>query len=59
MTASDYLSELVSYGGEVMSRGEMIADLQKTLGDPAMVDRYLQGHDLAQQLREKREPCKQ
>ena len=42
-----YLSELVRYGGEIMTRGEMIADLQRIAGGKqALVDRYLQGHEL-------------
>lgn len=47
-----YLQELVDYGGQTVTRGAMIRDLQKvaaSTGHPnpqALVDRYLQGHAL-------------
>jgi hypothetical protein len=44
-TETRYLSEIISYGGERMTRGEMIADLQRIAPNQAFVDRYLQGHD--------------
>jgi len=46
-----YFSEMVNYGGLMVTRGEMIADLQqcaRSSGHPnpdALVSRYLQGHD--------------
>lgn len=42
-----HLQEQVNYGGEIMTRGEMIVQLQKAAnGDQRLVDRYLQGHGL-------------
>jgi hypothetical protein len=52
MTAQEYLSEAVNYGGIITTRGNMIADLQRIAremcpGDPArqhaMVNVYLSG----------------
>jgi hypothetical protein len=48
-----YLSETVVYGGETMTRGEMIADLQRiaaTLTDDSVrqqliINRYMQGFE--------------
>lgn len=53
MLIDDYLSEEVNYGGLMVSRGEMIADLQRCAAsfsdDPMQramfVSRYLQGRD--------------
>ncbi len=47
----NYLNELVEYGGLLVPRGEMIADLQRIARNAghanaqALVDRYLQGLD--------------
>jgi hypothetical protein len=43
-TVQDYLSEPVKYGGETVSRGEMIADLQSK-GTPEQVSMYLGGRE--------------
>lgn len=40
-----YLTELVNFGGEIMTRGEMIAILQAEGFDQVMIDRYLQGQE--------------
>lgn len=53
MTTSDYLNETVVYGGLETTRGEMLADLQRTAAtytdDPVrqqmMVTRYMQGFE--------------
>jgi len=49
---SDYLAQIVEYGGEFVTVGAMIADLQRIAAtltaDPArqqaIVARYMQGH---------------
>lgn len=53
MTVSEYLSELVNYGGEIVTRGEMLNDLHRVFAtwtdDPIrqqmLVTRYMQGHE--------------
>lgn len=44
--ADAYLSEKIDYGGEMMSRGAVIADLKKQGASQANIDRYLQGSAL-------------
>ena len=50
-TATDYLSESISFGGEMMPRGEAIRIMQDEGHPQACIDRWLQGNDhtLAQQ----------
>lgn len=51
---SEYLNEIVSYGGIRIPRHRMIAQLTKTAKATGradwriLVDRYLQGHELVQ-----------
>ena len=49
-----YLSETVNFGGELMSRGQMIAELRKLAdGNEQLVSRYLQGQELGTKVRGK------
>jgi len=53
-TTKTYLSETVNFGGELMSRSRMIAELRKlTGGSEQLVDRYLQGQELGERARGK------
>jgi hypothetical protein len=51
MTSTDYLKQPVNYGGLIVTRGEMIADLTRIAeasGHPnpqALVSRYMQGFE--------------
>ena len=45
-----YLNELISYGGELWTRAEIIQDLKSMGCNDRMVDRYLQGTELRQRL---------
>ena len=45
--ASTYLEEEIVYGGVPTPRGEAIADMEECGYTPQMIDRYLQGADLA------------
>lgn len=47
MKVANYTSELILYGGVPTPRGEVIAHLQECGYTSQMVDRYLQGADLA------------
>jgi hypothetical protein len=55
-TVQSYLAEEVCYGGLMVTRGEMIADLQETArasGHPnpqALVNAYLAGHSRRMEL---------
>lgn len=42
-TAGDYLSEKINYGGEVWTRGDVIADLQGQGADQRRIDAYMTG----------------
>jgi hypothetical protein len=50
MTSADYMNQPVNYGGLIVTRGEMIADLTRIAeqsGHPnpqALISRYMQGH---------------
>jgi hypothetical protein len=46
-----YLGEIINYGGEFMSRGEAIADMQRIGMEPRCIDRWLQGNELMARLR--------
>lgn len=46
-TVTDYMNEVVMYGGEPTTRGEVIKDLQARGFEQALIDRYLQGLDRA------------
>ena len=43
-----WFAEVVEYGGMRMTRADMIVDLESKGASPRMVDRYLQGHALAE-----------
>jgi hypothetical protein len=49
-----YLAEIISYGGEPYTRAEAILDMQRMQIPQPCIDRWLQGNDLAQRLRERR-----
>jgi len=53
MRANNYLDELISYGGIACTRAEAILDMQRLGVDQPCIDRWLQGHELAQRLRER------
>ena len=38
-----YLSELVDYGGVLMTRGAVMEDLKRMGGNPEMIDVYMVG----------------
>jgi hypothetical protein len=42
-TNAEWSGELFDYNGQQMTRAEIITDLKKSGGTPAMVDRYMQG----------------
>jgi hypothetical protein len=50
-TAQDFLSEPVDYGGQQVTRGEMIRDLQDKGGTQEQISAYLGGRDAAAKLR--------
>jgi hypothetical protein len=43
-----YLNEIISYGGEPSTRTEAILHMQSIGATQPMIDRWLQGNDLAQ-----------
>lgn len=43
MTTSEYLSELVTFGGEILTRGQVMAILQSEGHSQVLIDRWLQG----------------
>ena len=49
-----YLDELIDYGGEPYTRVEAILDMQQMGATQGMIDRWLQGYEHAQRLRERR-----
>jgi len=49
-----YLDELIDYGGEPYTRVEAVLDMQRMGATQAMIDRWLQGYEHAQRLRERR-----
>jgi len=50
-----YLDKLISYGGEFMARGAVIAEMQASGTPQTLIDRWLQGQELAAELRAQRE----
>ncbi len=55
MKPCKYLDELIDYGGEPYTRAEAIADMQQSGIDQPCIDRWLQGYEHAQRLRERRQ----
>lgn len=53
--ASGYLNELIDYGGEPCTRAEAIIDMRRIGASKAMIDRWLQGYEWTQRLRERQE----
>ena len=51
--ANRYLHELIDYGGLPYTRAEPVLDMQSLGMDQPCIDRWLQGNDLAQRLRER------
>jgi hypothetical protein len=49
-----YLGELIDYGGEPCTRAEAILHMQSIGIDQPCIDRWLQGYERAQHLREHR-----
>lgn len=50
-TANDMLNQQVNYGGVMMSKGAVMADLRKQGASQAMIDRYMQGLDASARQR--------
>ncbi len=53
MRANKYLDELISYGGIPCTRAEAILDMQAMGLDQPCIDRWLQGYEHTQRLRER------
>ena len=49
-----YLNEVIDYGGLDYTRGEAILDMQRMGMTQPEIDRWLQGNEFAQRLRERR-----
>jgi hypothetical protein len=49
-----YLDELISYGAEPYTRAEVIADMQQSGTPQPCIDRWLQGYEHTQRLRERK-----
>ncbi len=49
-----YLNEIVDYGGMPCTRAEAILDMQRIGSTQGEIDRWLQGHELAQRFRQER-----
>ena len=49
-----YLNELIDYGGEPYTRGEVIAEMQAEGIPQPMIDRWLQGQELMAQIQRRR-----
>ena len=54
MKPNKYLSELISYGGELFTRAEVIADMQRIGLDQPSIDRWLQGQELMDRIERRR-----
>ena len=54
MPISSYLTEIIDYGGELCTRAEAIADMQRMGLPQGCIDRWLQGYELAQRIGERR-----
>ena len=52
---SRYLDEIIDYGGLPCTRAEAILDMQQMGLTQPEIDRWLQGNELAKQLRERRQ----
>ena len=50
-----YLNEIIDYGGLPCTRAEAILDMQQMGLTQPMIDRWLQGNELAQRIRERRD----
>ena len=50
-----YLNEIIDYGGEPFTRAEATLDMQSIGMDQPCIDRWLQGYEHGQRLRERRE----
>jgi hypothetical protein len=48
---SDYLNEVISYGGEPFTRADAIRDMQNMGMSQVHIDRWLQGYELGERLR--------
>jgi hypothetical protein len=48
---NEYLDELIDYGGEPYTRREAVEHMQSIGGTRQMIDRWLQGNDLARERR--------
>jgi hypothetical protein len=55
MKPCKYLDELIDYGGEPYTRAEVILDMQRSNTPQPCIDRWLQGYEHAQRLRERRQ----
>lgn len=54
MTLNGYLSEPVLIGGLQTTRGRFMFETQEAGYSRILIDRYFQGFDLAQQIKEKK-----
>ena len=50
-----YFNEIIDYGGLPCTRAEAILDMQQMGLTQPMIDRWLQGNELAQRIRERRD----
>jgi hypothetical protein len=46
-----HLAEPINYGGELLTRGEVMQRLRDDGATPAMADRWMQGYELMQRIR--------
>jgi hypothetical protein len=55
MKPNKYLDEIIEYGGEPMTRGAVIAEMQSRGTPQTLIDHWLQGQELAADLRPQHE----
>jgi hypothetical protein len=53
MYAARYLNELIDYGDIPTTRAEAILDIQRMGVDQGCIDRWLQGYELGERLRDR------
>jgi len=51
MRSNPYLDEIIEFGGEWMSRGMVIAEMQREGQAQGSIDRWLQGQEFTAELR--------
>lgn len=50
-----YMNEIIDYGGELMTRANVIRDMQEMGVRPSGIDRWFQGYELMQRIRARQE----